>query len=220
MAKVPYAYGNKGDLAKLRAELTVIEKLLGFGYGDIQIAYIDHPELGKYIGRFISDIAKEWNRSPFDTYIEFSKNSNGKARVIQYRYSNPQIIEALMKHPASIFMTDAWIEAEGTQNPSCFGCFPRFLQLARDKKIIALEEAVYKMTMAAAERVGIKDRGMLKEGMAADIAVFDWENICDNTSHIDTDKAPTGVEHVFVNGVGILKRGKQLDSLRPGTVIR
>jgi N-acyl-D-amino-acid deacylase len=219
MAKVPEAYENKKDLSKLKLELTLIEKLLGFGYGDIQVTYIDHPELSKYIGRFISDIAKEWNRTPFETYIEFAKKSNGKARVMQYRYSNSKMIEEFMKHPASIFMTDAWIETKGSQNQSCYGCFPKFLQLAREQKIITLEEAIYKMTFAAATRANIKDRGVLKAGMAADITVFDWANIRDNTSETITDKSPYGIEHVFINGVPVLKSGQLIGGLRPGVIL-
>ncbi len=219
MAKVPEAYENKKDLSKLKFELNLIEKLLGFGYGDIQISYIDHPELSKYIGRFISDIAKEWKRTPFETYIEFAKKSNGKARVMQYKYSSPKMIEEFMKHPASIFMTDAWIETMGSQNQSCFGCFPKFLQLARDKKMITLEEAIYKMTLAAATRAELKDRGVLKTGVAADITVFDWTNISDNTSETKTDNAPSGIEHVFINGIQVLKNGQLISGLRPGVVL-
>lgn len=219
IAKVPQAYNNKKDLLRLKRELILIEKLLGFGFGDIQITFIDHPELSKYIGRFITDIAKEWNQTPFDTYIEFANKSDGKARVIQYRYSNPQMIEEFMKHPASIFMTDAWVETNGSQNQSCYGCFPKFLQLARKNKIITLEETINKMTLAAAKRANIKDRGILKNGMAADITVFDWNTIRDNTSETETDKTPSGIEHVFINGIQVLKNGRLIEGLRPGAII-
>ena len=71
-----------------------------------------------------------------------------------------------MKHPAAHFMTDAWVEPQGNQNPAAFGCFPRLLQMAREKKVLSLEQAVHKMTGASAQRVGIKDRGRLKPNMA------------------------------------------------------
>lgn len=220
MAKLPAAYESKALLAKLKLQLTVLEKLLGFGYGDIQIAYIDDPELIQYNGRFISEIAGEMKLSPFDTYIKFARSSGGKARVMQYRYSSPEIIEGLMRHPASIFMTDAWVETEGTQNPSCYGCFPKFLQLARERKIISLENAIYKMTGAAAERAAIKDRGVLKAGYAADITIFDWGTVRDNTDQTATDKPPTGIEHVLVNGVPVLVNGRHAEGLRPGKVLK
>ncbi|MEL7657701.1 MAG: amidohydrolase family protein, partial [Bacillota bacterium] len=220
MAKVPKAYDSKADLKRLQMELGVIKGLLGFGYEDIQIAYIDHPELMKYNGRFISDIADELNLSMFDTFMLFVKSSNGKARVMQYRYANQHIIEKLMKHPASIFMTDAWVERGGAQNPACYGCFPRFLQIAREKKFLSLEETVYKMTKAAADRFEITDRGVLKKGCAADITVFDWNSVRDNTNSMNTDASPTGVEHVFINGCWVLKDGYINDKQRAGELLK
>lgn len=220
MAKVPKAYGNKADLKRLQLELGIIKGLLGFGYEDIQIAYIDHPELKKFNGRFIADIACELNLSMFDTFMLFVKSSNGKARVMQYRYANQHIIERLMKHPASIFMTDAWVERGGTQNPACYGCFPKFLQIAREKEVLSLEETVYKMTKAAADRFEITDRGELKKGNAADITVFDWNSIRDNTSPTKMDAAPAGIENVFINGCWVLKNGELNERQRSGALLK
>jgi N-acyl-D-amino-acid deacylase len=169
---------------------------------------------------FLSDISKEMGIPEFETYIEFAKRSNGKARVLQYRYSNPEIVESLMKHPSSHFMTDAWMETEGTQNPSCFGCFPRFLQIAREKKILSLEETVRKMTSANADRLDISDRGRLQEGLAADITVFDWNNIRDNTTEKHTDTPPSGIEQVFINGKHVLKNGIIMKNIKPGVMIK
>lgn len=219
MAKVPEVYDDSKALKKLRFEISLIEKFLGFGFKDIQITYANHPKLNNYNGRFIHDIAEERGLTPIENYLDFVKKSGGEARVLQYRYSNQQIVEALMRHPASLFMTDAWIETTGVQNPSCFGCYPRFLQLAREKSILSLEESVHKMTGASADRVGIKDRGRLKKGWAADVTVFDWHSIKDNTSVNQTDKAPDGIEHVFINGVHVLKEGKMTNN-KAGKVIK
>lgn len=219
MAKVPGAYRNKADIMKLKLELTAIKKLLGFGYSDIQIAYSGDDELNKYNGMFISDISKEMGMSEFETYLEFAKRSSGNARVLQYRYSNPEIVETLMKHPLSHFMTDAWMETRGAQNPSSFGCFPRFLQIAREKKVLSLEETIRKMTSANAERIDITGRGRLEEGLAADVTVFDWDNVRDNTTKQQTDNPPSGIEHVFINGTYVLKDGMLVRDIFPGTVI-
>jgi N-acyl-D-aspartate/D-glutamate deacylase len=125
-----------------------------------------------------------------------------------------------MRHPAAHFMTDAWVEPAGTQNPGAFGAFPGFLQAVREEKTIRLEEAVYKMTGANAERFGLNDRGLLKKGMAADITVFDPQNICDNTSHRATDRLPAGVRHVFINGWPAFRDGEPIDDVRAGLVLR
>lgn len=220
MARIPEAFDSSADLTKLKLQLTVIKKLLGFGYEDIQIAYIDHPELKAFNGRFIPDIAKELRLSLFETYILFAKSSGGKARVMQYKFSNPQMIEELMKHPAAIFMTDSWVERAGIQNPASYGCFPRFLQMAREKKVLSMEETVFRMTKAAADRFEIKDRGMLKTGNAADITVFDWNTVRDNTGPQKTDAPPTGIEHVFLNGSWVLKDGKLHERERAGVLLK
>jgi N-acyl-D-amino-acid deacylase len=72
------------------------------------------------------------------------------------------------------------------------------------------------MTGATAQRFGISDRGLLKEGLAADITVFDWENVRDNTTVTETNVAPTGVDYVFVNGKKIIGSGKKENPLSAG----
>jgi N-acyl-D-amino-acid deacylase len=113
-------------------------------------------------------------------------------------------------------MTDAWVARSGVQNPAAYGAFPRLLSLVRDRKLLSIEEAVRKMSGATAERFGLADRGLLKEGLAADIAVLDWENVRDNTTSKETDKAPSGIEYVFVNGCKIIGSGRKEKPLSAG----
>jgi N-acyl-D-amino-acid deacylase len=124
-----------------------------------------------------------------------------------------------MRHPASLFMTDAWVEVSGVQNPAAFGCFPRFLQMAREQNIITLEEAIRKMTGANAERFNIRDRGLLRKGMAADITVFNWNTVHDGATASGSSAAPCGIEEVFINGIHTVRKGKIDGSLRPGRVV-
>jgi N-acyl-D-amino-acid deacylase len=76
------------------------------------------------------------------------------------------------------------------------------------------------MTGATAERFYLKDRGFLKEGLAADITVFDWKNIKDNNTIKETDQAPTGIEAVFINGRQVKKNGLVDGSVTAGVVNR
>ena len=155
----------------------------------------------------------------FDNAMDIAQKSNGVASVLNHSYSNLPIIESLMRHPASLFMTDAFPATQGVQNPAFSGNFPRFFQLAREKKIISLEEAVYKMSGATAERYNIKDRGFLREGLAADITVFDWKNIRDNNTITETSHAPTGIQAVFINGKQVVKKGKVDATIKVGKII-
>lgn len=219
VAKVPEVCNNSLALRRLKFEMMFAQRLVGFGYEDIQIVYANHPELNEYNGMFLSDIASKRGLSPFENFIDFIKKGNRGVKILMYKYSNQKIIEALMKCDESLFMTDAFLEPEGQQNPGAFGTFPRFLQLARDKKLLSLEETIHKMTGACASRFGIKDRGTLKEGLAADITVFDWNTVKDNTTVEQPTKPPTGIEFVFINGTQVLKDGKANGALRPGVIL-
>jgi N-acyl-D-amino-acid deacylase len=219
LAKVPEAFSDKKMLAKLKSEFGLIQRFLGFGIKDIQITYANHEDLNRYNGLFLEEIAKKRGMDWFDNTMEFAQKSKGVANVLNHRYSNLPIIETLMRHPRSLFMTDALPDLQGVQNPAISGNFPRFFQLARENKIIPLEEAVYKMSGAAAERYGIKDRGFLREGLAADITVFDWKNIRDNNTLTETSKTPSGIEAVFINGNQVVSRGKVNASIKAGEVI-
>lgn len=219
LARVPEVYEDKSALRKLKRQITLMEKLLGFGYKNIQITYANCEELNKYNGMFAYDIAKERGMGQFENFIDIAEKSNGLASVLNHRYSNMEIIEALMKHPASLFMTDATVATEGVKNPACFGCFPRFLELSREKNLIPLEEAIYKMTGASKERFDIKDRGILKKGLAADITVFDWNTIKDNNTITETDRTPTGIEAVFINGKLIVFKDQVEGPMDAGVVV-
>jgi N-acyl-D-amino-acid deacylase len=219
LAEVPKAFESRASLLRLRAEITLIEKLLGFGYGDIQITNANHPELNQFNGMFLTDIARERGMGQFENFTDFARRTNGRARVLNHRYSNLEQVKAMMQHPASLFQTDTEVARSGVQNPAAFGNFPRFLQYARDSHLLGLEEVIHKMTGAAADRFLIEDRGRLQRNSAADITVFDWNEVKDNNTTEKTDQTPTGIEHVFINGQRALADGRLNTSILPGRVL-
>jgi N-acyl-D-amino-acid deacylase len=219
LARAPEVYDDKAALRSIRLQFMFIEKVMGFGTGDIQITYANDDELNQYNGMFLSEIAEARGMDRFDNFFDIARRSGGVARVLNHRYSSPEVVETLMRHPASLFMTDAWVEKTGVQNPAAFGCFPRFLEWARDKKLIALEEAVRKMTGATADRFGVTDRGYLKKGMAADVTVFDPNSVKDNNTLAETANAPTGIETVFINGKRVVKDGVVDKAVKAGVVV-
>jgi N-acyl-D-amino-acid deacylase len=219
-ARGPAAYGDGGSVRRLKREIRSLERRLGFGPSDVQIAEIGDPDAVEYNGRFLSEIARLRRLSPEDAFLEISRRSEGRARILCHKCSTEGIVEALMRHPAALFMTDSWVERAGTQNPGAFGAFPRFLQKAREKRLLSLEETIRKMTGAAAERFGIADRGFLREKLAADITVFDWESVADNTTPQATDAAPSGIHYVFVNGRKMIGSGRRENPLSAGIPLR
>jgi N-acyl-D-amino-acid deacylase len=216
LARGPGAYDHGPSVRRLRREIRLVERLLGFGFGDVQVTNTVDPDLQEHNGRFLPEIARQRRMSPLDALVDIARRSGGRARVLLHRYSNERIVEALVRHPASLFMTDAWVERSGVQNPAAYGAFPRVLQLAREKGLLTLEETVRRMTGAAAERFGIGDRGVLRERLAADITVFDWQGVRDATTLTDTDAPPAGIEYVFVNGRKIIGSGRRESTLNAG----
>jgi N-acyl-D-amino-acid deacylase len=209
---LPDNYHDPEALTRLETELLALSTLVGLSYADIQITSAGPPDLKQYEGMFLSEIAARRGATPFATFVEFAEKSGERdTRVLLHKYSNMEIIDALMRHPACLFMTDA-VPGKENRNPAAYGAFPLFLQYARDRKRIPLELAVRKMTGATADRFRLKDRGYLKKGMAADITVFDWGMVKDNNTITGFDNAPTGIEAVFMNGKQVLRDGK-VDSL-------
>ena len=124
LAKGAAAYEDAGALRRLRREIRLVEGLLGFGPADIQVTNTLDPDLADYNGMFLDDIARLRRISPVDALIDIARRSGGQAKVLCHRYSNERIVETLIRHPASLFMTDAWVERAGVQNPAAYGGIP------------------------------------------------------------------------------------------------
>ncbi len=105
-------------------------------------------------------------------------------------------------------------------HPRTYGSFARLLgKYVRDEKLIPLEEAIRRLTSFPAGNLKIKKRGLLKEGYFADIVVFDPETIQDNSTFQEPHQYSTGVSHVLVNGIQVLKDGEHTGA-KPGRVVR
>lgn len=188
---------------RLAAEISLTKKLLGFGFDDIQIAWIGegYEEL---CGKRISEIAAEWKSSEVDTYIKLVELSQARGRVNMYKYYHDEIVNRLIRHQPSLFMTDAWIEEKGVQNASAYGAYPKFLALSREGQGLSLEKTVRKMSGAVADRFSLKGRGYLKKGYAADITVFNEATV---TNIGDEPVRPKGIEYLFINGKKVVSGG-------------
>lgn len=195
---------KKWNKIKFKVLAAVTKKLLGFGFEDIQVAFIGEG-FEKYEGKRVSEIAEEIKKSDYETYIQLCDESGYKGRVNMYKYSTPEIISKLSKHPNVLYMTDAWVEDFGTQNTAIYDCFPKFLYLALNGKGDTMENTVRKMTGAVADRFSIPERGYLKAGYFADITIFDEKEL--KTAEVDKQRS-YGIKSVFVNGKQVLADGK------------
>jgi N-acyl-D-amino-acid deacylase len=241
LARGPGAYIEPASLRRLRREMRAAERQTGIGPADIQVINAIDPELAEHNGRLLTDHARLRRMSPHDALVDISRRSGAHAKVLVHRVGTDRILETLMRHPATLFMTDAWVERFGVQNPAAYGAFPRLLRLARERKLLRLEDAVRKMTGAGAERFGLSGRGTVAEGRPADLTVFDWESVGEGAT---TDRgpgraaggastsgpgapaggtpppAPVGIDYVFVNGKKIIGSGKRENPLSAGVPLR
>ena len=207
MARMPGALRSPLPRARLRLEAGVGFRLVGFGYPQIQITNAECAEYDEHNGRFLPDIAARVGMSSFDTMLDILDKSRARARVLFHDYYNDEIVDRLMQHPAAIFASDSWPEPGGHQNPAAYGTFPRFLRLAREHGHISLEGVVHKMTGAAAARFRLDKRGLLARDHAADVVVFDWQQVRDH-ENATGDASPSGITHLFINGHHTLRDGQ------------
>ncbi len=145
----------------------------------------------------------------------------GGASCIYHAMSEDDV-ERIMRHPFTMHASDGALVkfGEGHPHPRAYGTFPKILgEYVRNKKVLTLEEAIRKMTSLPASRLGLKDRGLLKEGMMADIAVFNPATIADLSSFTDPHHFPAGIEYVVVNG-NVTVSSHQMTDARGGQVLR
>jgi N-acyl-D-amino-acid deacylase len=122
-------------------------------------------------------------------------------------------------HPVGMVGTDSTFLGE-KPSPRTYGSFPRILgQFVRDEGLLSLEEAVRKMTGAAAARLDLRDRGLLRDGYAADVVIFDPDTVRSNATYDEPRQFPTGIEYVIVNGEVVVDRGRHTGAL-PGRALR
>ena len=129
-----------------------------------------------------------------------------------------QDIEHFLLHPNTMIDSDGDLLnfGEGHPHPRCYGAFPKVLgHFVRDKKIISLENAIHKITYLPAEKIGLKDRGRIQEGAFADLVIFDFDTIKDNSTYTDPHHFPSGIKYVLVNGIMILEQ-EELTGELPG----
>jgi N-acyl-D-amino-acid deacylase len=189
------------------------------------VAEVLDPKLKKYEGKTIAEIAREEKKDPRDALIDIVIADRANAGCIMSIMDEKDVRTALA-HPLTSFGTDS--QAKGTDGPFShetshprgWGSAARILGLyVREEKLLRLEEAVRKMTSFGAEAAGLKDRGLVKPGFAADLAVFDPATVRDRATFEKPNQYSEGFRYVAVNGVLVVDDGK-LTGKTPGQPMR
>lgn len=179
--------------------------------------------LKKYEGWRMDALMRDMNRSAADVAIELTLAEHDGLGKINFSMTEENVAMQL-KRPWVVIGSDAGgfdpDSARGLTHPRAYGTYPRVLgKYVRTDSLFTLEEAVRKMTSATAARLKLRDRGLLREGMYADVVVFDAATIIDRATFDRPHQLSVGVKHVFVNGVAVLSDGTHTGAT-PGRVVR
>jgi N-acyl-D-amino-acid deacylase len=196
--------------ARLRNGFAPLRALIG---ESIQLMWAVKPELAHLEGRFFGEIADELKLDPVEAYLTIARESGTRARVLIHLYSgddrDEQALQAAMAHPLNLFEMDTILTSHGHHNPASFGTYPRILgHYVRELGLLTLENAVRKMTGAAAERMRLRARGLVRPGCAADLCIFDPATVgCAADARVPA-RDVVGIAHVLVNGRAVVERGR------------
>ncbi|MDR7869574.1 MAG: D-aminoacylase [Tissierellaceae bacterium] len=182
-------------------------------------------EFPNYEGKRLLEIAESEGVSPFEIVRDVLIKTRGSARAIYFSICEDDIVNIMKSDYVSVgsdgysLTTDKNILGYNP-HPRNFGTFPRFLEMVRDKQLMSIQKAVYKMTGLNKEILGINDRGILQKGFKADITIFDKDLIKDNSTYLSATNKPSGIKYVIVNGKvavsdNVLKLEKLGEALKP-----
>ena len=195
------------------------------GPSGVLIGSVVNRELESLQGKRISEIAIEQKKDPLDTVFDLILADHGQTGAIYFMMSEADM-RAAMQAPFVSFCTDSGSRATdgplagSKSHPRGWGSYPRILgRYVRDEKLLSLEAAIHKMTGAPAARVGLRERGLIREGMFADVVVFDPAKVIDKATFESPNQYPVGIEYVLVNGKLSVDKGQRTSALG-GRVLR
>jgi len=221
---------NSDTRKKIKKQIEEEASIIGWdnvikenGWGSIVISQVNSRKNKELEGKSLKEVVESKGRDPFDVLFDFLLEEKGNVSGVMFQMSEEDV-QTVMTHPATMIGSDgSCLSASaprGKPHPRSYGTYPRVLgKYVREKNILTLEEAVRKMTSFPAQKLGLKDRGLLKEGHWADIVVFDPDKITDKATYENPHQYPAGIEYVIVNGELVVERGELTDKA-PGEVLK
>jgi N-acyl-D-aspartate/D-glutamate deacylase len=184
------------------------------------------PHLPQHAGASFGELARAQGKDPLDAVCDYLVADKGATRVLITSISEDDI-RAILRSPVALVgsdgncVADYGIVAQGKPHPRFYGTFPRVIgRYVGDEGLIPLEAAVHKMTGATAAALGLQDRGLLREGWRADIAIFDPADFRDRATYAEPHQYPSGERTcVLVNGAVVVENARHTGAL-PGRVLR
>jgi len=191
------------------------------GPENVILAELSKPENKDFQGKRLSEVADALGMDWHEAVLHLLA-SEGHNIFTMYLAMSEDNMKLQFQQPWIKFGTDAggvdptWATRRGLVHPRAYGTYPRILgRYVREKGWMTLEDAVRKASSAVADRLGLRDRGLLRDGMYADVIVFDPDTVTDNATYTDPHHLSTGIRDVFVNGAAVLRDGQHTGAL-PG----
>ena len=188
------------------------------GWSDLRLGNFTRPDLMRWEACTLADVMAETGQDPVDAICDLLLAEDlGVNQVTSGPWS--ESLPEFVKHPVGMVGTDStFIGAK--PSPRTYGSYPRILgQFVRDDRLLSMEQAVHKMTGAAAARLGFRQRGTIRDGNIADLVVFDPATVRSNATYDEPRRFPTGIDHVIVNGIPVVRDGEHTGAT-PGRAIR
>ena len=191
------------------------------GWEGVVAARLDNESLKPFEGKTIAEIAKIRGQDPASACFDLIYEEGAFIHGVHHTM-NEEDVKTVMKMPWLSIGSDGSalnLKYPGKPHPRSFGTNPRVLgKYTRDEKVLQLEDAVRKMTSLPAQVLGLKDRGLLKEGYWADVVVFDPDTVSDMATYDNPKQYPKGIDYVLVNGTVVIENGHHTGA-RPGRVV-
>jgi dihydroorotase/N-acyl-D-amino-acid deacylase len=195
------------------------------GGSGVMVSGVVNPELKKFDGKTIAQIAEAQKKSQLDSLFDFIIADKGRTGALYFMANENDLVFGLKLPWTSLCLDAGELSLDGPlyeshTHPRAFGAMPRFLgRYVRDQHLLPLEQGIRKMTSLPAQRERLLDRGLLKEGYFADITVFNPATIKDVASYSQPAEISEGVKYVFVNGQLEFEDGK-LTGVTSGRALR
>ena len=184
----------------------------------------EKPENQQYVGKRLTEIAEMRGQEWVDALMDLLVSEHQRIFTIYFGMSEEntalQLQQAWIKVSTDAGGVDPeWAAERGPTHPRAYGTYPRVLgKYVREEGVLTLEDAIRKMTSSVADRLGLRDRGLLRAGCFADVVIFDPETIADKSTFEEPHQLSVGVRDVWVNGTQVLAGGTHTGAL-PGRIV-
>jgi N-acyl-D-amino-acid deacylase len=220
VARLKERLGDRATRARIRDEMAARGRFFAGErtWADLRLGAFTRPEHGRWEGRTLADVMTDTGNDAVDAICDLLLAEDLRVNQVAPGPHKPGMIP-FWQHPVSMIGTDGVMIGEKPA-PRTYGTYPRILgEFVREDRLTSLEEAVRKMTSAPAARLGITDRGLLREGLKADVVVFDPATVRSMATYDEPRRFPIGIPTVIVNGQLVVDEGAHTGAL-PGRALR